>query len=193
MIDYVGDLSRRDAELLRELAQRSPRILEFGAGASTQIFAAYGRGIVESVDTDPTWIERTKRNLTALGLIAPNLSRPFVFHRFEQFRPTPPYDLIFVDGVDELRAAFAFLTWPALAVGGVMAFHDTRRTAPHGASLTSDVQNVCALIERHSPEIDGVVLNQHDSNTTVVTKRAPLALEDWNAIEGRTLAQIGLA
>lgn len=186
MIDYIGDVSRRDAHLLRSFAERSDRILEFGCGASTQIFAAYARGIIESVETDPEWIEKTKRNLDALGLAG------VVFHLYSDFRPAA-HDLIFVDGVDELRQAFALLAWPSLMVGGLMCFHDTRRTAPHGDSPTSDVQNVCAVIERHSTEIDCVVLNQYDSNITVITKREPLMCEDWNFVEGRTLEQIGIA
>lgn len=194
MIPYIGDLSIADAELLRELAGRSDHVLEFGAGASTQIFAAYSRGaVIDSVETEPEWIEKTERNIVRLCL-APrgDVAYRVRFHLYQKFLPAGPYDLVFVDGIDELRSPFAFLTWPELAVGGRMAFHDTRRTAPHGDSPTSDVQNVCALIERYSPEIARVVLNENDSNTTVVTKRAPLLVEDWNAREGRTLAQIGL-
>jgi predicted O-methyltransferase YrrM len=188
MIHYIGDLSRRDAELLRVLAVKADRILEFGAGASTQIFAAYGRGTVETVETDLEWIEKTHRNFLAIGI-----ERTITFHIWQAFVPVGPYSLIFVDGIDELRREFAFKTWPTLAIGGVMCFHDTRRTAPHGASKTSDIQNALAIAETFSPEVDRVVLNQADSNITVVTKRAPLLLEDWNAIEGRTAAMIGIA
>lgn len=60
-------------------------------------------------------------------------------------------------------------------------------------SSTSDVQNVCALIERFSTEIDCVCLNQDESNTTVVAKRTPLLYEDWMKIEGRTPEQMGIA
>ena len=187
MIDYVGDLSRRDAELLCALAKRAERILEFGAGASTQIFAAYGRGGICCVETDPAWIVKTRRNLARL-----EIEHRVAFHRFDAFRLSGSYDLVFVDGVDELRAHFAFLAWPALTVGGAMCFHDTRRTVPHGFSKTTDIQNALAVVERHSPEVDRMVLNQDDSNITVVVKRAPLLVEDWNVVERRTPKQIGL-
>lgn len=189
MIDYIGDLSRADAAVLAALASRAFRILEFGAGASTQIFSVYGAGVVHSVETDPGWIAKTTRNLARF----PH-GRSVTFHDYDTFLPEPVgYDLVFVDGVDELRAAFAFCTWGFLDPRGVMAFHDTRRTVPHGLSLTSDVENVCELLRRHPLEVDRVEWNRDDSNTTVVAKRrTPLVLEDWNAVEGRTLAQIGL-
>jgi predicted O-methyltransferase YrrM len=188
VIDYVGDLSRADARLLRALAEQSEFILEFGCGASTQIFAAYGRRSVDAVETDPAWIEKTRRNLAAL-----DIRRPVAFTSYLEFRPTRFYDLVFVDGIDELRQAFALAIWPSLSVDGLMAFHDTRRTEPHGESTTTDVQNVCAVIERYSTEIASVEFNRDDSNITVVAKRAPLPYEDWNLAERRTLQQIGLA
>ncbi len=49
-----------------------------------------------------------------------------------------------------------------------------------------------AIVDRHSTEVDRVVLNQDDSNISVVTKRLPLIYEDWNQVEGRTPAQIGI-
>lgn len=180
MIPYIGDVSRRDAEMLRALAERSDRILEFGCGASTQILRAYSTGIVESVDTEPEWIQKTVANLVRL-----EITRLVAFRRYEVFKPVPEYDLVFVDGLGELRLPFALMTWPALAVGGSMAFHDTRRPA--------DVAKVCEFVRQKSTEIDNVVLNGANSNITVITKRAPLLLEDYNAIEGRSLAQLGLA
>lgn len=188
MIDYVGDVSREDAKLLRSLAERSDRILEFGCGASTQIFAAYGRGVVHSVETHPEWIAKTRRNLASLGI-----ERPVHFHQVAGFQPEGQYDLVFVDSIDELRQHLALMAWPFVSVGGAMCFHDTRRTKPHGESLTSDVQNVCALIERYSPEIEFIALNEDDSNTTVVTKRAPLLYVDWMKSEERTPEQMGIA
>lgn len=187
MIPYIGDVSRADATLLRDLARRSSRILEFGCGASTQIFSAYGRGSVESVDTSDEWIEKTRGNLSKLGLVAAR------FHRFDEFVALGSYDLIFVDGLNELRLPFALTVWPHLATGGRMCLHDTRRRKPYGNAMTSDVQHVCMIVERFSTEIARVDLNQDDSNTTVILKRAPLLLVDYNAIERRTPEQLGLA
>lgn len=187
MIPYVGDVSRRDAELLKAFAERSKAILEFGCGASTQILRAYGAGAVDSVDTSMYWIARTQRNLERL-----ELKRPVSFHQYETFRPVGPYDLIFVDGLNELRLPFACVTWPTLAIGGLLCLHDTRRTEPYGRSPTSDVQHVAFLLERYSREIESVILNQYDSNITVIKKRAPLLLDDWMKAEGRTPAQMGI-
>lgn len=179
MIPYVGDVSKRDAVLLREFAECCHTILEFGVGASTQILAAYTRGSVDSVDTDPTWIEKTRRNLRRLGG-----SNRVTFHAYAEI-PQKRYDLVFVDGLWNLRAEFAEKAWPVLAVGGAMLFHDTRRP--------KDVRIVCGLIERHATEIDRIIMNRGNSNITVVTKREPLPLEDYNAIEERTPEQLGIA
>lgn len=190
MIPYIGCVSREDAALLRSLAECSRRILEFGAGASTQIFAAYAAGTVTTVEPDPMWIARTKRNLAALGI-----HRDVDFRLYDDFELDGDFDLIMVDGPDDLRSPFSLLTWPALRLGGMMLFHDTRRTKPHGPSSTSDVQNVLALVERFSPEVDRIMVNAGNSNTTVVMKRAegPLPYVDWQKSEARTDAQMGIA
>jgi predicted O-methyltransferase YrrM len=186
VIPYIGCVSREDAEVLRLLAERADRILEFGSGASTQIFRAYCTGAVYSVETDPEWIHRTLRNLHTLGLSGVE------FQMHDCFEPSGEYGVIFIDNADELRVQSALNAWPYLAADGVMAFHDTRRTKAHGLSETSDVQNVCAIIQRFSPEIDSVTLNAMDSNTTLVCKREPLLYENWQATEGRTDAEMGL-
>lgn len=188
MIPYIGCVSREDAFLLQSLAERSDRILEFGSGASTQIFAQYCCGTVESVETDLSWVVKTKRSLAALGIRG-----AVTFHGFSSFKPHGKYDLILIDNVDELRQEAALLSWPFLSLGGWMCFHDTRRTTPHGPSTTTDVQNACAVVARYSTEVASVVLNQNDSNTTVITKRrSPLLYVDWMVSEGRTPAQMGL-
>lgn len=190
MIPYIGCISREDADVLEMLVRTSPRILEFGAGASTQIFAAYSpTGDIHTVETDPEWIAKTAGNLHRLGL---NTDRTITWHDWSGFEPAGEYDLIFVDGADDLRLEFAMMTWPYLRVGGTMAFHDTRRTEPHGLAKFSDVQNVCQTIAKYSTEIYRVDFNAHDSNTTLVVKRTPLLYENWQIAEGRTDAQMGL-
>lgn len=192
MINYIGVISREDAELLKSLAEEADRILEFGAGASTQVFSAYCKGAIDCVETVHEWVDKTTRNLEVLQ-IGRNVRflcpRPFG----RVFSEIGAYDLIFVDGADELRQSFALCSWVHLRAGGTMAFHDTRRGTPHGLSETSDVQNVCALIARCAPEIDSVILNAMDSNTTLIRKRAPLPYVDWQKTEGRTDAQMGIA
>jgi len=188
MIPYIGDLSRADATLLAHLARDAGNILEFGVGASTQLFAAYGAQRVTSVDTSAEWIAKTKRNLAMLGI-----ERPVRFVLYDEFEPVERFDLVFVDGLNELRLPFAFRTWSALAPGGRMAFHDTRRSEAHGAAETSDVSNVCSVAQLHWLEIRRIDVNRWRSNTTVITKRVPLVLENWNRTEGRTPEQIGIA
>lgn len=187
MIPYVGDISRADAELLRMLALNSAAILEFGCGASTQVLAAYTAGKVISVDTDQSWIAKTDRNLRRLGYRG-----KVSFVTYENFESVSS-DLIFVDGLNELRLPFALKCWDDLVVGGSLCFHDTRRTEPYGKAELSDVQMVCAVIECHSREIGSVFLNKDASNITIINKRPPLLLEDWAKAEGRTPEQLGIA
>lgn len=186
MIDYVGDLSRNDAALLRDLGSESTCALEFGAGASTQILAHYC-GKVDCVETDARWIDKTAARLAALGI-----ADRVAFHPFGQM-PIKAYDIIFVDGADELRRRFALMAWECLALDGLMIFHDTRRTTTHGMSGTTDMQNALAVIALNAFEISRVEFNWQDSNCTVIWKREPLPYVDWNIAEGRSLAQIGLA
>src|SRR6267378_847360 len=59
---YIGDISREDAALLARTAAGARRILEFGAGASTQVLAIsapQGAEIV-TVETKPEWVASTR-------------------------------------------------------------------------------------------------------------------------------------
>lgn len=198
MIPYIGCVSREDAEVLKMLAECSQSILEFGAGASTQIFAAYGKRSVDTVESDSTWIEKTRETIERLSFVE-GCSFPAIVTYHHQPRCNELwlwdlgfYDLIFIDCADDLRLPWALASWQFLSVGGTMAFHDTRRTQPHGLAPFSDIQNVCQLLAKYSTEIDGVTLNAGDSNTTLVVKRLPLLYENWQVAEGRTDAQMGL-
>lgn len=190
MIDYIGDISRNDAALLERLATSATRILEFGVGASTQVMATSGAGMLHTLDTSMEWIKRTEQNLQKFK----PFHRLVTFGWYPSFEYTPPeYDLIFVDGVDRERFNFAFNAWQILAYGGVMAFHDTRRLTPYKDETTTDIQKALAIVQRFSPEVRDVELNKDYSNITVIKKRydGPLLEEDWNFKEGRTPAQRG--
>jgi predicted O-methyltransferase YrrM len=176
LILYVGDLSKADARLLVDVARASRRILEFGVGGSTMLFAqAMPRdGVFVSVDTDPGWIERTRSKLVLLkSAISPKF---LVSH-------TPPaglgpFDFVFVDGADPFRLSFAVAAWPLLAPGAAMGFHDTRRQG--------DVDNVQALVRANFEEVGDVLFNANDSNITLVRKRLKLArYENWHDVEGK--------
>ena len=174
MIPYVGDLSKADAKILKDLAEKSERILEFGVGGSTQILAAYGKGKapIVTVETSLEWIGWTKNNLNLLGI-----TREVLFADYYTFLPMEEYDLIFDDGADEFRLPFAYKTWPQLKEGGYMLFHDTRRGR--------DVQNIADFIVKFSPEIESVFINKDHSNITVIKKKKAEFYENWNVVEGR--------
>lgn len=69
-IRYAGNLSRADALLLAHYASTAMRILEFGAGGSTQILpqAAIPEAAIVSLDTKLQWIERTRKLCAKLGI-----------------------------------------------------------------------------------------------------------------------------
>jgi hypothetical protein len=190
MIKYVGDLSKADAYLLARLARESPCILEFGAGASTMIFAqavSLG-GSITCVETSPWWIEATQKKLIELEnavRVMPKFYTSFDAAFSADF-PTilANVDLIFDDGIDEQRRSFALHTWGCLVPGGAMAFHDTRRI--------SDVRNVLALIEAKFESIGDVSFNAEGSNITIVHKRrVSVRYENWHDVEGKQRWQSG--
>lgn len=182
---YIGDLSSQDAQLLAEMAKGAEDILEFGAGASTQIFAQAAPATcrITSIETDPRWIERTRRNLALLGV-----TRPVTFRSWKEWLTASAampgvFDLIFDDGVDKLRAKFAMHAWPLLRIGGKFLFHDTRRS--------KDAKNVNALLAKHYLEVDTVAFNTRSSNITVLIKKAPEPWVDWNVVERRAKWEYG--
>jgi predicted O-methyltransferase YrrM len=179
---YIGDISREDAQLLARFAAGARRILEFGAGASTQVLAQSapeGAEIV-TVETDGRWIERTRRNLKLLGLTR---EVKFVAYRGFWRALQGPFDFVFDDGVDKRRGEFAERAWPLLAVGGAMLFHDTRRAA--------DARTALRHAERFFLQVESVQLNAEGSNITVVRKQAPLQYVDWNVAERRARWEYG--
>lgn len=178
-VKYVGDLSKQDAVVLERYARNAYRALEFGVGGSTQIIAQTlpAEAAFWSLDTDAGWITTTQENLRRLGVGDRCQLRPY-----EDWIPTGiQLDFIFDDGVDRLRRDFAFRSFPRLAIGGVLLFHDTRRLR--------DVQNVLSVIEGFFDEIESVNFNERvdgvASNITVVRKKAKEPYVNWNAVEQR--------
>jgi predicted O-methyltransferase YrrM len=177
---FIGDLSKQDAALLESYAENSRSVLEFGVGGSTQIIAQSilpGTGFI-SLDTDDRWIEKTRVNLRRLGV--EDRCRML---RYGDFPVTGEFDLIFNDGCESLRREFALKSFPLLAVGGALLFHDTRRL-PY-------VQNVMAVVETFFEEIEHVYLNIASSNITVVRKKAKQPYVSWNAVEQKLSWQVG--
>lgn len=179
-LKFIGDLSEQDAKIIEKYARNVNSVLEFGVGGSTQIIA---QSILQktrflSLDTDPVWIETTKRNLQRLGV----QSRCSML-RYEQWDPTPgeQFDLIFNDGAPDLRFEFALRCFSHLRIGGFLLFHDTRGL--------HHVKNVTRVIEAFYESIGRVTLNEAvdgvASNITVVEKKLKESYVNWNEVEGR--------
>lgn len=171
MIPYIGDLSINDAKVLKEFAKKSQSILEFGVGGSTQLLRHYSEGVMDSVDTSPEWIEITKQRMELVGV-----DKEVKYYDYD-WMPNKEYDLIFVDGGMDLRNEFALNNWNRLKVGGFMLFHDTRRDWA--------VKYLSSVLEKFSEEIEFILLNENDSNISIIKKREKLIYENWNEVENR--------
>jgi hypothetical protein len=169
---YIGDLSKNDVALLSNAAAVSTRILEFGVGASTQIFRRHSPGELICVETSRAWVDTTIKNLQLLGI-----NGKVTFHKYDSFKPEGEYDLIFDDGHDALRLPFALAVWKHLKVGGHLLWHDTRRHV--------DIYNICTFIAAHWSEITTIEFNKGDSNISVMTKGPPCTYLNWNMVENK--------
>lgn len=183
-IKFIGDLSMEDADILAKYAKQSINVLEFGVGGSTQILSQCFPQRLISVDTVETggdkWIAVTRDRINKLE----HKTHPEFFDLFD-FLPNIPklsFDLIFVDGVWWQRRPFADATWPLLAVGGVILFHDTRRKM--------DSDNAIDFAKEYFEEISNVELNAvasngKSSNTTVIHKKIKEPYVNWNYTENK--------
>lgn len=173
-MDYIGDISNADFLVLKEFALKSENILEFGVGASTQVIANYNKGAFTTLDTSEHWINLTKKNITYLGI-----KEDTTFLLYNNFKPIGTYDFVFNDGVDHLRNEFGLKIWEYIKVGGVLAYHDTRRQG--------DVNNVIQVISKHFNEISDVQFNVNSSNITLIYKKELQPYYDWNIAEQRVM------
>lgn len=178
MINYIGDISKADSVILRNMAKQSTNILEFGSGGSTQVLAAYTKGKVASVETDKNWMVRTNENLRLL-----EINTEVEFKDYYSFIPEGEYDLIFDDGATEFRLPFAQLTWKHLKIGGYLLIHDTR--------TSREVQVVHDFMKEFSPEIESIFINKDHSNITVIKKKVAEFYINWNETENRKPWQSG--
>jgi hypothetical protein len=178
MFQFVGDLSREDAALLQNHALASVKILEFGAGGSTQIFAQCCPQLLVSVETSIHWLRLTGYRIDQFK----KKTLP-TFVKYGEY-PKTEYDLIFVDGLDHLRRDFAFQSWRHLSNDGCLIFHDTRRDP--------DIDIAATFIKFHWNEIDSVEVNKDNSNCTVITKKKYLPYENWQETEGKKDYEYGL-
>ena len=175
---FIGDLSLQDADVISEYASKSKSILEFGVGGSTQLLAQSNADLIISVETSTDWIELTKKRLNQI-----DNTRPVQIMDYTTKFDTK-FDLIFVDGVDNLRRQFAIETWQYLNTDGVMLFHDTRRL--------QDFQNAVSVAEQYFLEISKISVNVNasdgvSSNITVLHKKQHVPYINWNLSEGKPL------
>lgn len=186
MKKFIGDLSRADAELLEAYAHCATAVLEFGVGGSTQIIAQAipDHAVFLSLETDPDWINTTLGNLRRLGV-----AHKCQFNKYGEWAAEESrFDLIFNDGIADLRLEFAMRAFPLLTAGGILLFHDTRRI--------NDVRNVLDLIDVYFEEIENVAFNERvngvSSNITAVRKKAKETYINWNVDEQRPSWAIGI-
>jgi predicted O-methyltransferase YrrM len=181
MIPYIGDISKNDAELLKNLAEQAESILEFGCGASTQVLSEYSKLPIISIDTSQEWIDKTKKNIDLLEI--KNKPSFYLYNEYMNQSLVPQFDLIFDDGVDDFRKDFALKIWPCLRVDGILAFHDTRRW--------QDARNVCHVLEQVYNEVYDVKFNYNHSNITLITKKIKEDWVNWQEVENRLPWQLG--
>lgn len=186
MRKFIGDLSTQDEKTLRFLATISHDILEFGVGGSTQIIqqeiqslAADGIDDINflSLDTSQEWIDITIKNMTKMNLPIPWIAHyeHFMNPDVLQHHPKEHFDLVFDDGVDNLRRDFAERIWPYIKPEGVLAFHDTRRPA--------DMDNFLYIVNKFKDEIETVDFNVDNSNISLIWKKNPTPFENWQITE----------
>lgn len=182
---YVGDLSRDDADLLARLAREADSILEYGVGASTQIFAQSATPQTEilSLDTEDYWIDRTRALLDELvpghGVRLQRFERLTILDDLAD----GSFDLIFDDGHEDLRLEFGLAAWRLLRTGGKLVLHDTRRRG--------DVGNVLLLSARFFREIERIDLNPNGSSLSILHKCGRKPYFDWNKQEDRAAWEMG--
>lgn len=180
MINYIGDLSKQDVNVLHKYAQKQKRILEFGVGGSTQIFAQVAKDAqIFSVETSNEWVVKTKSNFNKLNIVD-----NIIYLNYGDNIPINNFDIIFDDGIDTLRLDFAYRSWKLLKTNGFLLFHDTRRE--------QDMLNVSNFLINFYNEIDNIFINIDDSNITIIQKCLPKKYINWQISENEPPEKYGL-
>lgn len=177
---FIGDLSKKDVQVLTMYCM-DKEVLEFGAGGSTMVLGQCAKRF-ETVETDLKWINKTVKHINDL-----EIKQPSKYHTYNQFKPSRKYDVIFVDGLYKLRLEFALKTWRHLKDGGVIIFHDTRRSKDKMA-----VGLFLSYVQKTLNDKTFTVWNVLKSNMTVIEKNIrhgearsliDLHYENWNKAE----------
>lgn len=167
---FIGSLNKDDAIMIKEYS-RCAKVLEFGCGGSTQLFSQNATHTV-SVDTEIKWCEATKEVLKELGT-----QDKVDFELLSDFKYEGKFDLIYVDGKQPLRKAFARQSWRCLDAGGIMLIHDTRRAI--------DQQWIGNFITEKYETINKIEMNLGESNMTLIKKSMPKTYVNWLSKEGK--------
>ncbi len=183
---FIGDLSDQDVAVLGRAALTATWLLEFGCGGSTQVLANYSRPQTYffSVDTEQAWIDRTRENCRRLG-IRRQFGVNYLLWDATQPPPIPrrAFDLIFIDGLRDLRLPFARAAWGNLADGGTLYWHDCRRE--------KDLREIGMFVQEHVAAVQSLQVAVEESNLAAITKRTYLPLQDWH--QGKELWELGAA
>lgn len=168
---FVGDISRADAAVLTAFGRDAQHVLEFGVGGSTLILSQISSLL--TIDTEQHWIDLVRERAAALEIRQP------AYRLYSDLDSCDgPFQLIFDDGVTELREEFAWKTWGKLENGGWLLVHDT--TTP------VELEWVMRFCSKHHQEIDAVLVNYSGSNITAIRKNPIRQYENWNEAEGRS-------
>lgn len=169
---YIGDLSRQDVDVLIKYS-KDKDVLEFGVGASTQVFLQTPVRTLISLETEQKWIDITIQNIRELNILgAPDLR---LWNNKESI--SGEFDIIFNDGVKDLRLEFAFWSWSLLKVGGYLICHDSRRD--------KDRDNVLEILKNFWYEIESITVSEQNSNVTIIKKCTPVIYKNWNIEENK--------
>lgn len=186
-IKFIGDLSISDVDLLVQYAKNSKNILEFGVGGSTQILSQCLPTKLISIDTDNAWIDITKSRIENKieNKIVPEF---YLYSEGLEAIKNLKFDMIFVDGVPNLRSEFAVKTWNLLEIGGHMLIHDTR--VQHNQEYGINV------LHQYFNEVESIFVNQKNqngktSNMTVIKKKIDEPYVNWNNEENKPMWAYG--
>lgn len=160
-LKWVGKLSLQDADILAELGGQAISILETGMGGSTLIFSQVCKDVT-SVESDPVWIDLTRKRLDHLGTLSS-------VRLLNKINPAldKEYDLVFIDCLVETRLNHAAMAWRKLKPGGVLMIHDTNRSVYLNIA-TSFIASF--LIDIDHATINKVASDGKSSNITYIKK-----------------------
>lgn len=166
-----GDLSRQDVVTLCAECDNK-KVVEFGMGGSTLLLARCASELV-SCETHPNWFEVTHNRLKQIKDKTNNIE---LHKNIDSVNMNKMYDVVFVDGVDNMRLPFAnkFINNTKKII-----FHDSRRL--------NDFDLALQFMRTHYQRILEAKFHANNSNLIIITLNDhPVVWENWNETERRT-------